>query len=125
MEALEVLEVMRRVLLRMLEAVECLEAMYRVLLCMLEVPEAMRCLEPIHSVLHCMLEAVEGGTCLPEVPKVMRCVLLCVLEGGLWAQFRCFEISIVAAVFSLQSATPQASNRAFTNISLSVPTARL
>ncbi len=59
------LEVMRRMLLWMLEAVEgglclrevleVLEWMRRVRLCMLEAPEEMRCM------LLCMLEAVEGG----------------------------------------------------------------
>ena len=53
-----------------------LEVMRCVLLCMLEVPEVMRC------VLLCMLEVLE----VLEVPEVMRCVLLWTLEavdGGL------------------------------------------
>ena len=61
----------------------------------LEVPDVMRC------VLLCILEAVEGGFCLLETPEVIRCLLEAF--GG-WAQFRGFEISIVA-VLSLQSAT--------------------
>src|SRR6266480_3295717 len=59
------LEVMRRVLLCMLEAVEGG-------LGVLEAPEAMR------SVLLCMLEAMEGGLCLLETLEVleaMRCML--------------------------------------------------
>ena len=57
---LEVLEVMRCVLLCMLEAVEGVLCSLK-LLEVLEVPEVMRC------VLLCMLEAVEGGLCLLEV----------------------------------------------------------
>ena len=50
LEAPEVPEVMRRVLLCMLEAVEGG-------FCLLEIPEV------IHSVLLCMLEAVDDGLC--------------------------------------------------------------
>ena len=66
---LEVPEVMRCVLLCMLEAVEgglCL-------LEILEAPKVMCC------VLFCMLDAVEGGLSLLEVLEVMRCVLFCAL----------------------------------------------
>ncbi len=65
-----VLEVIRCVLLCMLEAVDGR-------LCLLEVLEAMR------HVLLCMLEAAEGELRLLEVLEMleaMRCVLLCVLE---------------------------------------------
>src|SRR6266480_2387227 len=67
---LEVPEVMRCVLLCMLEAVE--GGFY--LLKVLKVLESMRW----------MLEAVEGGLCLREaleVLEMMRCVLLCMLEA--------------------------------------------
>src|SRR6266480_3226414 len=63
-------EVMRCVLLCMLEGVEGR-------LCLPEVPEVMRC------VLLCMLEAVVGRLCLPkvlEVSEVVHCVLLYMLE---------------------------------------------
>ena len=68
-EVLKVPEVMRCVLLRVLEVVEGV-------LCLLEVPEVMRC------VLLRVLKVVEGMLCLLELPEVMRCVLLCILE--LW-----------------------------------------
>jgi hypothetical protein len=74
LEALEVPEVMRCVLLYMLEAVEgelCLQEMQ-------EVPKVM------YHVLLCVLEAVDGGLCLPEmqeVPEVMRCTLPCMIEA--------------------------------------------
>ncbi len=60
----EVLEVMRCVLLCMLEAVDgelCLQ-------------EALEAAEVVCCVLVCMLEAVECGICLLEVLEVIRCV---------------------------------------------------
>jgi len=54
------------------------EVMRRVLLCMLEV---LKVLEVMRCVLLCMLKAVEGGLCLlemlevPGMLEVMRCVL--------------------------------------------------
>ncbi len=72
LEVLELPEVMRCALLRMLEVVEGV-------LYLLEVPETL-------CMLLCMLEAVEGGLCLLdaldalgvlEVPEVMRCAVRC------------------------------------------------
>jgi len=90
------LEVIRRVLLCILEAVEgdlCLlevpEATRCVLLCILEVSEAP---EVMRRLVLCMLEAVEGSLCLLdvlevlegfEVPEMMHCV-----EGG-FDRWRC------------------------------------
>ena len=54
------------------------EMMRRVLLCLLEATKVMRC------VLLRMLEAVEGELCLLEVLEMMeviRCVPLCMLEA--------------------------------------------
>jgi len=67
----------------MLCSMEVLEVMHRVLLCMLEDVEGRLCsLEVMNRVLLCMLEAVEGEVCLMEVlrvPEVMRCVVLCIV----------------------------------------------
>jgi len=63
---LEILKVMRCVLLCLLEALEVPEAMRCVLLCLLDVLEVP---EAIHCVRLCLLE-------VSEVPEVMRCVLL-------------------------------------------------
>ena len=61
--------------LKVVEVIRC------VLLCMLEAVEGRLCLlEVMRRVLLCMLEAAEGGLCLLEVlemlevPEVMRCV---------------------------------------------------
>jgi len=67
------LDVMRCVLLCVLEAVE--GRLY--LLEVLEVPGMMRCV--LLSMLG-TLEALESGLCLLEVSEVMRCMLLCMLE---------------------------------------------
>ena len=102
LEVLRVLDVMRHVLLRMLEAVEgelclldVLEEMRCVLLGILEtvggrlcwldalevpeVPQVMRCM--LLCMLLCMLEVVESGLCLLDVLEAMRCVLLCMPEA--------------------------------------------
>ena len=53
-----------------------------VLLCMLEAVEGELCLLEELDVMRCML------LCMPEVPEVMRCVLRCTLEareGGLYS----------------------------------------
>jgi len=77
---LEVIEVIRC----MLEAVEgglhLLELMRRVLLWMLEVVEVLEALEVI-DVMRCMLEIVEGELCLLEVIDVTRRMLLCMLKA--------------------------------------------
>ena len=68
MEVPEVVEVMRCVLLCMLEAVEGG-------LCLREVLEAVEVSEAMHCVLLCIVEAVEA-----KVPEVMHYVLFCLLE---------------------------------------------
>jgi len=109
---LQVPEVIRCVLLRMLEAVDGK-------LCLLEVLEVIRrvlcmfwrrwrvrsvcwsCLEAMRRVLLCILEAVEGELWLLEVLEVlevMRCVLFCMLEAvDGWA------LSSVSGAFEISS----------------------
>ena len=91
LEVLEVPELMRRVLLYILEGRLCMLLVSEALE-LLQVPEVMRC------VLLCILEAVEGRLYLLEVPEVMRCVQVLCVEGGfccgvskfpLWQLSRC------------------------------------
>src|SRR6266480_5189315 len=97
MEVLEVSEVIRCMLLCMLEAVEGWLLAGGATVCailyaggcgryalFMEVLEASEALEVIRCMLRCMLEAVEGTFCLLEVsqvPEVIRRVLLCMLEA--------------------------------------------
>ena len=67
LEVLKVPEVMRRVLLCMLEAVEGE-------ICLLEVPKVMRC------VLFRMLDDVEGVLCLLEVLEMIECRRRCAVH---------------------------------------------
>jgi len=104
LEELEEQDVMRCVLLCILEGVE-VGLVYRMSSrsAVLEAPEVIRCL------LLCELEAVEGGLCLLEVLEGgaggdALCAALYARGWEEWAQFRNFEIFIVA-VFSSQSAT--------------------
>ncbi len=71
----------------------CAEVMRCVLLCMLEAVDGelylLEVLEMICRALLCMLEVVEDELCLLEaleVSEVMRCVPLCTLEGGFYLQ---------------------------------------
>ena len=85
LDVLDVPEVMRCVLLCMLEAVEGR-------LCLLEVlamPDVLDAPDVTRGVLLCMFEAVEGGLCLLEVLEVMRYVLGTLYSGrcGGWALF--------------------------------------
>ncbi len=90
------LEVIRCVLLCMLEGrlclLEVLEMMRRVLLWMLEAMAGEVCLLEVFEVLKVL-----------DVLVVMRCILLCMLEAVEDGLSRDFEISSVE-VFSLQSA---------------------
>ena len=80
LDVLDVPEVMRCVLLCMLEAVEFSK--------FAGVSEVLGMLEVIRCALLCMLEDTEVRHCLLEVLEVMRCVLLCMREGALEA-WRC------------------------------------
>jgi len=82
LEVLEMPEVIRCVLLCMLEAVEGRNRRcWRCVMCMPEAVEGGFCSpEVIRCKLLCMLEVVEGKVCLLEA---IRCALLCTLEGRL------------------------------------------
>jgi len=79
--SLEVPEMMRGVILCLLEMLEVAEVMCCMLLCLLGLSEMLEVLEVMHRVWLCIQEAVEGRLCLQEVTEVMGYVLLRMQEA--------------------------------------------
>ncbi len=76
LDVLGVVEVMRCVLLCIVEVLSRSSEALDGGLCLLGVLDVLEVLESMRCALLCMLEAVEGKLCMLEVPEVMSCVLL-------------------------------------------------